>query len=421
MMTERSVSETLGRGPPSPGDQSAPARRRQGIAIMLCALLAVSEGFCLPSIGLTGASLMREIKLAQNQFGLSITVMLAGFFIGTSCGGVMGDRHGRNRMVLCTFLIVALFWSVGATTSRFSWLLISRFAVGLGLGAAFPNLIALAAAQVSPQVRGRAIAIVTGGGAVGGLSAAVMIVFGAGTITWRGVYWAAALLAALFLPFFTYLVPDCREIDPDSGQFRIDLRKILIAEGRLPVTLLLACANFCLAFNMNAIASWSPVLLGARGLSDQTIGFATAMVGPCAMLANFSYATLFDRGFRKASATIAGLGSVPALIFFFAAQTPIAALLAMGSIGLTVIAGQLLLFSIVPACYPPEARATSLGAAMAASRLGAIVAPITLGFALRSGVSQAGLLAFMLPAAGIALMCTLFVLGSVFRRRAPDL
>jgi AAHS family 3-hydroxyphenylpropionic acid transporter len=92
----------------------------------------------------------------------------------------------------------------------------------------------------------------------------------------------------------------------------------------------------------------------------------------------------------------------------------IGASLAAFAVGVFVIGTQLVLYGVAPGYYPTRVRATGVGAAVAAGRIGSIVGPIVAGSMLGAGANAADVVTAMLPVVAIAGIAAVLLL-----RRPP--
>src|SRR3546814_16822088 len=72
--------------------------------------------------------------------------------IGAAIGGRLGDRWGRKRVLVISFTLLGIFSLATMLAYDVGSFVLIRLLCGLGLGAAFPNLIAIAAAA-APAAR----------------------------------------------------------------------------------------------------------------------------------------------------------------------------------------------------------------------------------------------------------------------------
>src|SRR3546814_1609654 len=85
-----------------------------------------------------------------------LTAAIVGLMIGAAIGGRLGDRWGSKRVLVISFTLLGIFSLATMLAYDVGSFVLIRLLCGLGLGAAFPNLIDIAAeaAPASPRATG---------------------------------------------------------------------------------------------------------------------------------------------------------------------------------------------------------------------------------------------------------------------------
>src|SRR3954467_9260498 len=134
------------------------------------------------------AALAAQWGLSPTQLSWIASIGFVGMALGATLGGLLADRFGRRQVFALTLLVfglatgaAALSWSVGA-------LLVFRFLIGLGLGAALPVASALVSEFAPARVRGRLVVVLEAFWAVGWVLAALIgyLVVPHSAAGWRG-------------------------------------------------------------------------------------------------------------------------------------------------------------------------------------------------------------------------------------------
>ena len=86
---------------------------------------------------------------------LFISAGTAGMTIGSIAAGWLGDRYGRRFSFQLNLLIFGLFSFAAAASPTMGWLTVSRFLMGLGMGAEFVIAYTMLSEFVPPKSRGR--------------------------------------------------------------------------------------------------------------------------------------------------------------------------------------------------------------------------------------------------------------------------
>ena len=362
------------------------------------------EGFDLAAMGLAGPSMIHGLGLSRSTFGLAVSLMMAGFALSATIGGVLGDRVGRRRVVIAGLWTIAVFSALTIGVRQIDGLLAVRFLTGAGIGLVYPNLMAIAADISTAGNRSRIISLVNCGGSVGGLIGAALLAVMGTRLHWQYMFVGGALSALAVLPIAYRVLPRSTNMEKTPARQATPLQ-VLLGGGRHGTTIALWIACFCTSFIFYMLSGWAPTLLSDRGLSPGQVGAATSALSAAAIVGVLILATLLDLRRYRLSFLLAYAGMIAAFVTFALSGGVAGAFASMAMVGLTVMGGLLLLFALTPALYPEHGKSTGLGAAVATGRIGAILSPWVLGRLLDSGLGQRELfLGLLIPVviAGLA-------------------
>src|SRR6202166_317636 len=398
-------------------------KQRVAATLALCFVTAVIEGMDLQSMGITAPSLGPEFRLSREQLGAALLASPLGLFFGAFIGGRIADSWGRKTaLVLATAMFGALQLGTAWVTGLGS-LLVIRFLCGLGLGGAFPNLIALTA-EVSRGRNSIINVVITVAGMPAGGALASLIGFLAGANgDWRIVFYVGGLAPLALAPVMVLVLPEsalfreAKAAAAAAGTKHTTL-EVLFGAARARPTLLLWAAVFFTTLVTYLFLNWMPVLMGAKGFSKtdalliQILFNLGAAVGsvylgwnmqrrprPMVLLACYA-------GLAAGLLVMAPLGKD----LFLAAATAAA-------LGACVLGAQFILYGLAPAYYAVETRGTGTGACVAASRLGSAVGPLFAGGLLGQGTSETHALQALLPVTAVAAAAAI---GLLLLERAQD-
>ncbi|MDE1918818.1 MAG: MFS transporter [Sphingomonadales bacterium] len=377
---------------------------RQKLLLALVSLAILLDGFDNQSLGFALPSLMKDWGLPKAALGVALAAAQFGMLIGAVSGGVVGDRFGRKVALVASTTLFGVGTLVICFVHTPMQLAGLRFAAGLGLGAAFPNVAALAA-EFTP-VRHRSLAVILSivcvplGGVVGGMAASAILP----TMGWQALFLLAgactlglALLLVLALPeSVNFLLSK----GADATRVMRSLRCMGLGDPVLPATsapqphepsaplssiwapawradtLLLWAAFFFSLVSVYAAFNWLPTLLAESGLSVAEAaqglaafnmgGVATALLGG-ALMARFG-----SRRVMGAMALVA-VGAAVALALLAHTNLPLVATFALIALeGGCVNGAQTSLYALASNIYPAATRARGVGLATGIGRLGAI-------------------------------------------------
>jgi MFS transporter, AAHS family, 4-hydroxybenzoate transporter len=386
--------------------------------VLLCALVMVLDGFDNVSIGYLIPYIARDWGSSMGAVTTIFTGASIGSAIGYFCGGPLADRIGRRpTLIYCTLGFGVLTAACGLAHNS-TELVILRVLLGIALGAAIPNVLALAVEFAPSRYRGGLVAgmftVSTAGMTLVGVLTAAL----APRVGWQGVFLiGGGLPIAVGLYLFAalpesieFLVVKGRDIAratallrqivpnvPDDWHRRVALpasRKEplirLFQEGRASMTLLIWVIFIVTQGDIILLNSFLPTMFKAGGMSiGLAVQAATAhqFGGVCGGVASSTVSI----GRSRAGILLYLFGTeIGALIFFAllgfnltsASVTMMLAALTGFSIGscLTGMNG------VNATSYPTEMRGTAVGAVSSVGRVAGIGGPIFAGVLMSSGM-----------------------------------
>lgn len=128
-------------------------RRARWIAVLVCWLLIVFDGYDLIVFGTVKPSLMEEWGMSQATAGTVGSSAFLGMMIGAVFAGRLSDGLGRKKTVVWCTVVFSLA-TVACAVAPDEWVFaLLRLVAGLGLGGLVPSANALAADFIPPRWR----------------------------------------------------------------------------------------------------------------------------------------------------------------------------------------------------------------------------------------------------------------------------
>jgi AAHS family 3-hydroxyphenylpropionic acid transporter len=366
--------------------------------LLLCFLAAVIEGFDLQAAGVAAPKLGPAFGLAPDALGLVFSAAIFGLVLGALVGGRVSDRLGRKPALLLSLGTFGLFSLLTAAAWDYHSLLLVRFVTGLGLGGAFPNLIAIASEGAAENRRATAVATIYAGMPFGGAISALVSLFGAHG-SWETVFIIGGIAPLLLLvPMLRWRLPDVRAAQPaDTPRKPLST---LFAKGRGVDTAALWLASFCALLVLYLLLNWLPVLLEGRGIARKDALIVQIVFNLAGALASRFCGQAMDGVDQRLVTLAMAAGLIASLSMLALAPAELGwTALAAAAAGSAVLAMQAIIYALAPAFYAADIRGTAIGSVVAVGRLGSVTGPLLAGGLIAAGSSGASVLGAMIPVA----------------------
>jgi AAHS family 4-hydroxybenzoate transporter-like MFS transporter len=139
----------------------------------VCFLIVLMDGFDTQAIGFAAPAMSSSLSIPIGAFGQIFSASLFGAMLGALILGSAADRLGRRWTLVGAIATFSLFSLLTPLASNLLWLLACRFLVGLGLGGAIPNLLALSSEYAPRRIRGLLTGLLWSGFPLGGVIGAI--------------------------------------------------------------------------------------------------------------------------------------------------------------------------------------------------------------------------------------------------------
>jgi AAHS family 4-hydroxybenzoate transporter-like MFS transporter len=423
---------------------SSPLGRGQIMIIVICALVAVVDGFDTQSIALVAPTIAAAWHIAPAGFGMVFGAGLFGSLVGALVFGICGDRFGRRPALIAAVAVFAATTSITPFTSSLPVLGLVRLVTGFGLGGALPGIISVTSEYAPAKLRGTLVALMFCGfplGAViGGIvSAGIIPTFG-----WASVFYIGAAIPALLLPIIWALLPESvrflamrqnragieRVLERmrwpaqwdgalDSGLLEIRSPVAsLFASGKALGTVLLWTTLFLSLLLTYFLVNWMPIIARQSGIGMTAAVLAVAALNLGAIVGCLAIGRLCDL-YGRATTIIGcafGLGAVAIALIGVSKQSVAVLLTVTFLAGVFSIGAQMCTIALCASFYETSLRATGVGWAIGIGRIGAIVGPVIGGVLIAAGMA-AGSLFILVGAMSIGSAIAIVALGLRTARR----
>lgn len=396
-------------------------------------LVWAADAMQVLAVGFTAASIAATFGLTVPQALQTGTAFFLGMLLGAIGFGRMADRYGRRRVLIVTVACDAVFGILSIFAPDFTILLVLRFLTGAAVGGTLPVDYAMMAEFLPAKNRGRWLVLLEGFWAVGTLVVALaawLASLSGVEDAWRYIF-AVTAFPALIGIGLRFLVPEsplyllrtgrseeakvvvnsmlktngCATLDERTGIAQSEASKGqgLFSPALRQRSIMILAIWFLVSVSYYGVFTWMPARLAGEGFGFVR-GYGFLVLVALAQIPGYALAAYgVEKWGRKP--TLIGfclLSALGCLLFTLATTgAMIATSLLLMSFALLGTWGAL--YAYTPELYPTESRATGMGAAGAMARLGGLLAPSLLGYAIAQGFGFAvGIFAGLLVLAAIA-------------------
>ena len=273
--------------------------------------------------------LVADFGISYGQAGFLLTIFFAMYVLFQLPMGVVADQIGKRRLLLGGLFGMAIGIGLASTASTYETLIIAQAITGISGASFHPTGMAIISDVESGKTEGKAMGVFGFGGALGTLSAP-LLVGGLGAV----FGWRVALAGAAALGFVVTLaiVPQFRNNDeddsddetrPDGGRsatIRAVLRSLRV-RPTVPKSrglVLLFLVTLFLSMQHRAIQTFTTAYVGGEAGGSVSVGnlafFTLLLGGSVASLWAGDLADRIDRGLLGAGAALATAALVAATL-----------------------------------------------------------------------------------------------------------
>ncbi|MFI1166921.1 MFS transporter [Streptomyces sp. NPDC020801] len=366
------------------GDVIAPSRWRARAVLLLGTFVFFAYGYDLYALQTVAPSLLSHPSwhVTPGTLGMLGSVTALGEMIGAFVAGPQSDVHGRRTpIVICVGWISGCMLLSGLASSLLVFGL-SRFLLGIGLGALCPLVCALVVDWARVRRRSLYCGFALSAIPLGGVAAASG---GRAFLTGVDFRWMflIGVLPILLVPVYWSLIPvdvPAEASLPDRATRRdapVVSREwwALFEPGWLLASVLFCIASFIGMLLIYGTSSWLPTLMTEQGY-DVSSTLEVVIAFNCgAVVGTLLFSMAADWIPVKSCVAVLFLCSMTGLRALTAVEGHLALLETAALAGAGIMGAQNVIDSYVARYYSYEVRGTALGMILGVGRFGSLIGP----------------------------------------------
>lgn len=388
-----------------------PMNLQQYGVVAICVLINMIDGYDILALAQAGAALKREWGMSDAVLGTLLSMNLVGMALGALGVSPVADQWGRRPAMLICLTLMSIGMAVSAVSDGFWTMAAGRLITGVGIGGMTSTAGTMALEYANVRWREFATASVASAYPVGTIIGAGVAVAVLDSYGWRGIFWVGAALSAILLPIALLWLPESLDFlltrqpkgalettnkvlrrmnvaeistlpprPADSGDDSTALSEIMRREHRNELLFKLFIAHALNMFAWYFIINWGPPLVAEATGSDETGARYSAWVSYGGIVGGLAGGYLCGRAGVKRMMwiTMVGLAVLIALFGQFTGNQQALWVIAP-LMGAALFGSAVANWLTIAYAFPPHLRATGLGFATTAGRVGSIFGPIVGG------------------------------------------
>jgi MFS family permease len=375
------------------------------IDVALLAFTALVIAYCdRVNISVTAPSMMREHGWDTVGMGWVFSGFFAGYSLMMIPAGMLADRFGPKRVFGLSMAWWSALTAITPLPRSLGALTVVRVLMGAGESGTFPSMNGILVRWFPRQEYSRVTGFCWSGGYAGSIVGIPLGSLILATLGWRAVFLIFAAIGLAWVPLWQHAVANQPEQSAAIGDTELDyiraarpdIRKAeQVPWGRI-LRIPAFWALFSLHFSSNWFAyvmiSWLPTyLLTAKGFSLSNMAVGATLPYICALLATNGFGLIIDRlsvsrdrtRVRKMFLIPYALSAVALVLVPLAPTLPTT--VAMLCLAMAFLTSATPVYSSNSLDLAPRFAATVVGVQACIANLAGILAPVAIGYVVRSG------------------------------------
>ena len=376
--------------------------------ILICFLMNMLDGMDVMVISYTAPNISKDWSISPQSLGIVFSAGLLGMSIGAMFLAPRADKIGRKSMILICNLIMGMSVSAIYWVNSVEVLTFFRVISGIGIGGMLASTATLTAENAPAKMKDFWVSFVMSGYPIGAVISGLIAANVIPEYGWKTMFQVAGLSTFITLPIVYLFLKESSEFLNKSVLKKSPAVGELLTDKYRKSTSMLWISIFMAFASLYFLTSWIPKLASVTGLLAESVIYAGTVFNLGAFCGIISQGYLSEKfGLQKTIFSYLIFTAVLMLIFGFFKGSMLVLIL-FGLIGFGIQGGFVGMYSLAARLYPTEIRATGVGWAVGAGRIGAIFGPLLGGFLIGAGFSMTtNFMIFAIPTliGGITTLC----------------
>lgn len=383
--------------------------RLQLTNILICFLMNMLDGMDVMVISYAAPSISSDWSISARSLGIVFSSGLLGMSIGAMFLAPRADKIGRKKMIMFCNALMGISVFATSWSNSVEILTIFRIISGIGIGGALAITATLAAEYSPVETKSFWVSLVVGGYPVGavlsGLAASQIIP----QYGWPTMFKIAGAASFVVLPVIYFFLKESKEFLQKSSQAINSGVGSLLSETYRKSTVELWLAIFMAFATLYFLTTWIPKLTAATGLSVKLAIYAGTVFNLGAFGGIVLQGYLASKFGSQKTIFFYLISTAVVMLLFGLFKGSAIVLILFGLLGFGIQGGFVGMYALATKIYPVEIRATGVGWAVGAGRIGAIAGPLIGGVLIGAGLSMSvNFMLFAIPTI-IAGIVTFFI------------
>ena len=388
--------------------ESKSISKLQLTTILICFLMNMLDGMDVMVISYTAPNISKDWSISPQSLGIVFSAGLLGMSIGAMFLAPRADKIGRKSMILICNLIMGVSVSAIYWVNSVEVLTFFRVISGIGIGGMLASTATLTAENAPAKMKDFWVSFVMSGYPIGAVISGLIAANIIPEYGWKTMFQVAGISTFITLPIVYLFLKESSEFLNKSVLKKSPAVGELLTDKYKKSTLMLWISIFMAFASLYFLTSWIPKLASVTGLSAELVIYAGTVFNLGAFCGIISQGYLSEKfGLQKTIFSYLIFTAVLMLVFGFFKGSMLVLIL-FGLIGFGIQGGFVGMYSLAARLYPTEIRATGVGWAVGAGRIGAIFGPLLGGFLIGAGFSMTtNFMIFAIPTliGGITTLC----------------